>query len=73
MRLKAAPLSSGYMLMSMLGFIISVLVVMDLSRSWGLALALIFALMFIASMISMTHAPALEALELTFKRKKKKK
>jgi len=72
MAFKAAPLSSGYMLMSMFGFIVSVLVIMDLSRSWGLTLALIFAMMFIASLISMTHAPVLSALEITFKRKKKK-
>ncbi len=73
MRLKAAPLSSSYMLVSMFGFVVSVLVIMNLSRPWGITFALIFALMFIASMISMTHAPALEALEITFKRKKKKK
>ncbi len=71
MRFKAAPLSSGYMLASMFGLIVSVLVIMDLSRPWGLTFALIFGLMFIASLISMTHAPVLSALEITFKKKKK--
>ncbi len=69
---KVAPLSSGYMLTSMFGFIASLMVIMPMSRPWGLAFALIFALMFIASVISMTHAPSLAALEITYKRKKKK-
>lgn len=71
MAFKAAPLSSGYMLISMFGFIVSLLVIMQYSRPWGLTFALMFGMMFIASMISMTHAPALSALEITFRKKKK--
>ncbi len=72
MAFKAAPLSSGHMLMSMFGLIVSLLVIMDLSRPWGLTLSLVFGMMFIASLISMTHAPVLSALEISFKKKKKK-
>ena len=68
--IKIAPLSSGYMLTSMFGFIASLIVIMPMSTQWGFAFAFIFALMFIASLISMTYAPSLSALEITFKKKK---
>jgi hypothetical protein len=70
--IKVAPLSSGYMLVSMFGFIASLIVIMPLSREWGFAFAFIFAIMFIASLISMTYAPSLKSLEITFGKKKKK-
>ncbi|RJQ18146.1 hypothetical protein C4573_00295 [Candidatus Woesearchaeota archaeon] len=55
--MKYATLSSGFMLTSMLGFLISVLYVYKMDESWGVAFSLIFILMFIASIISMTKAP----------------
>ena len=65
---KAAPLSNVYMLTSMLGFIISAWFIIPLSKPWGFALSLIFLLMFIASVISMTHAPVEAELQIDNKR-----
>jgi len=60
---KVAPLSSGFMLVSMIGFMISVVYTSfgKLDPTWGFTLGFFFVLMFVASMISMTHAP-IEAL-----------
>ena len=52
-----APLSGGYMITSILGFIISAFYVLPNSRTWGFTFVLFFILMFIASLISMTYAP----------------
>ena len=51
-----APLSGGYMLTSMIGFLVSTFYVLPKSRTWGFTFLLFFALMFVASMISMTYA-----------------
>lgn len=57
--LNIAPLSAGFILTSMVGFIISIIFVYSRSRTWGFTFTLFFTLMFIASMISLTYAPAL--------------
>ncbi|MGV8168536.1 MAG: MFS transporter [Candidatus Nanoarchaeia archaeon] len=54
--LRYAPLSSGFMVTSIIGFLVSIWLIMDWSQSWGFTFALFFAMMFIASMISMTKA-----------------
>ena len=54
--MEVAPLSRGFMLMSMFGFIISILMVFPRWQSWGFAFTVVFALMFISSMVSMTYA-----------------
>jgi hypothetical protein len=56
---KVAPLKSSFMLISMLGFMITIIYTSygRISSDWGFALGFVFALMFIASMISMTKAP----------------
>ncbi len=54
---NVAPLKGGYMITSILGFLISVYYVYDVSNRWGFTFALFFMLMFIASMISMTYGP----------------
>jgi len=51
-----APLSAGFMLTSILGFFISIWLIMDLSATWGFTMTLFFVIMFISSMISMTKA-----------------
>lgn len=56
-QLNVAPLTGGYMITSMVGFIISAIYVFPRSYNWGMAFALFFALMFVASMISMTYGP----------------
>lgn len=53
---KVAPLSSTFMLTAMVGFLISVIYIPKLSLDWAFAFSLIFLLMFISSMISMTRA-----------------
>ena len=55
--LNIAPLSGGYMLTSIVGFLVSAFYILPNSRKWGFTFVLFFTLMFIASMISMTYAP----------------
>ena len=52
-----APLSGGYMITSIVGFLISAFYVYPNSAKWGFTLVLFFTLMFVAAMISMTYAP----------------
>ncbi|MFA5796562.1 MAG: hypothetical protein WC916_00810 [Candidatus Woesearchaeota archaeon] len=54
--MKYAHLSAGFMLTSIIGFFVSVYFVMKLSETWGFTFALFFVIMFISSIISMTHA-----------------
>jgi hypothetical protein len=54
--IKYAPLSSGFMVVSIIGFLVSVWMVSDWSASLGFTLALFFVIMFIASVVSMTKA-----------------
>ena len=51
-----APLSAGFMLTSIIGFLVSIWLIMDLSATWGFTFAFFFVLMFIASFISMSKA-----------------
>lgn len=51
----AVPLKGSFMLISILGFFITIYLVQNLS--YKIAFALVFAAMFIASVISMTKAP----------------
>jgi len=55
--LTVAPLTGGYMITSMVGFLISAMYVYDISARWGFTFSIFFALMFIASLISMTYGP----------------
>jgi len=54
--MKVAHLSAGFMLTSIVGFFIAVFFVWKYSISWGFTFALFFTIMFVASIISMTHA-----------------
>ena len=56
--LNVAPLSWGYMLTSLVGFMISAFYIMPNSKTWGFTFVLFFTLMFVASLISMTYAPS---------------
>ncbi len=51
------PLSSGFMLTSILGGIISLFVILPWSLAWGVTFTVVFVIMFIASIVSMTVAP----------------
>jgi len=54
---NVAPLTGGFMITSMLGFIISAIYVFPRSYNWGFTFVIFFTLMFVASMISMTYGP----------------
>ena len=56
-QLNVAPLSGGYMITSIVGFLISAFYVLPNSSKWGFTFVLFFTLMFVASLISMTYAP----------------
>ena len=56
----AVPLKSSFMATAILGFFISAYWVYPQSFNFGLAFMIIFALMFIAAMISITKAPLME-------------
>ncbi|MFP4424322.1 MAG: hypothetical protein ACLFP2_03750 [Candidatus Woesearchaeota archaeon] len=51
-----APLKGSFMIMSIIGLVISFNVI-NTYPSWGFAFMIVFTLMFIASLISMTYAP----------------
>lgn len=53
-----APLSAGYAITSIVGFLISAFYVLPNSLDWGFAFTLFFSLMIVASLISMTYAPS---------------
>lgn len=57
---KPAPLPGSFMLTAILGFLISSIWVMPKNYRWGVTFLIFFTLMFIASMISMAHAPITE-------------
>jgi multisubunit Na+/H+ antiporter MnhB subunit len=52
------PLTSGFMLTSIIGFLVSVFFVWKLSENWGFTFGLFFVIMFIASVINMSHIEA---------------
>ena len=56
----AAPLKGSFMLTAMLGFLISAYYVYPQSFNYGFTFMIIFAAMFVASLISMTKAPVIE-------------
>lgn len=56
----ALPLKSSFMAASILGFLITTYLIYPESSDYGLAFMIVFIAMFIASLISMTKAPAVE-------------
>ena len=52
-----AHLSGGFMITSIVGFLISAVYVYPASQRWGFTFVIFFTLMFIAAMISMTYGP----------------
>ena len=57
MPIRVVPLSSGFMLSSIVGAIISGIYIYPKSPSWGFTLLLFFTIMLISSFVSMTYAP----------------
>jgi hypothetical protein len=57
-----APLKTGFLVASMIGFLVSALYIPKISLNWAFAFGLLFTLMFVASMISMVRATPDEQL-----------
>ena len=55
--LNIAPLSAGFMVTSIVGFVISIIMIYPRNSTWGFTLTLFFFLMFVAAMVSLTYAP----------------
>ena len=55
---KIAPLKGSFMIVAITGFLVSAYLIKDIS--WKFTMLIFFATMFIASFISMTHAPVAE-------------
>jgi len=53
----AVPLKGSFMVLSIMGFLITAYLVYPKSTNYGFAFMIVFIAMFIASMISMTKAP----------------
>ena len=68
-----APLTGGFMVTSMVGFLISAIYVFPKSNTWGFTFTIFFTLMFVASMISMTYGPEEAMLHMGQMRERKKK
>jgi formate hydrogenlyase subunit 3/multisubunit Na+/H+ antiporter MnhD subunit len=69
-KFNVAPLSGGFMVTSIVGFLISVVYVYPQSARWGFTFGIFFALMFMASMISMTYGPDAAQLHIGARKKK---
>lgn len=54
-----APLPSGYMLTSIIGFLVSTLYILpEFSANWGIVMGVFFLILFIASVVSMSTVPS---------------
>ncbi|HLD80355.1 MAG TPA: hypothetical protein VJA18_07405 [Candidatus Nanoarchaeia archaeon] len=56
----AVPLKGSFMVLSIMGFLITAYLVYPKSTNYGFAFMVVFIAMFIASMVSMTKAPISE-------------
>jgi multisubunit Na+/H+ antiporter MnhB subunit len=72
MAIKVAPLNSSFMVTSILGLLISIIWVYKQAPAWGAAFTVVFALMFISSIVSMTYGPADTELRMDAPRAVKK-
>jgi len=53
--MDAGPLPHEWMLVSIIGFFVSVFLIHDMSLTWGLLFDIVFLIMFISSIISMSR------------------
>ncbi len=70
---KFAPLNGAFMATSMLGILISIMYVYPQSVDFGVASIVVFGIMFISSVISMTVSNPDDFVELEEKRLNKQK
>ncbi len=59
---QVAPLKTSFLVISMIGFLISSLYIPKFSLTWAFSFGLVFTLMFVASMISMVRGTPDEQL-----------
>ncbi|MBD3304551.1 hypothetical protein GF343_05385 [Candidatus Woesearchaeota archaeon] len=65
---RAAPLKSSFMLAGIIGFLISVIYIPKYSLNWAFAFGLVFLIMIVATLVSMTQSRPILPL---YKKKKK--
>ena len=53
---EVAPLSKGFLITSMVGFLVSAVFIYPKDPPWGFTFSLVFMIMFISAMISTTYA-----------------
>ena len=54
------PLKASFMAFALLVFLVSAYLIYPLSLNWGISFMLIFTIMFISSVVSMTKAPVVK-------------
>lgn len=55
--MSAAPLKNSMMIFGIFGFLISLFLIYPKDESWGAALMVLFGVIFLASLASMSKAP----------------
>lgn len=75
MTFKYEPLPGSFMIIGMLGFVASLIFWNSgrLSSPWGFTLALLSAIFFIASVVTLRESIEIDKLQLREKRRKKKR
>lgn len=58
-RWQAAPLKASFMVLAVLGFLITTYLIVPISFNFGVAFMVLFIIMFIASLISMSKEPVM--------------
>lgn len=59
---KAAPLKSSFLLVGIIGFLISALYIYSLNHTWGFTFSIFFLIMVIAALVSMTKSKIMPPL-----------
>jgi len=73
MSFKKEPLPAGFMIAGILGFIISLIYWDKIGAPWGFTFALLSAIFFIGSLISLRESIEIDKAHLKAKRRKKRK
>lgn len=67
---QAVSLKSSFAILAILGFLISIYFIYPISKNFGFASMFVFALMFIATLVSMEKAPIKNGSKKDTKKKK---
>jgi amino acid transporter len=67
-KIKFAPVSGSFMAVSIMGILVSLMYVYPESHDWGVTLAVVFGIMFAASVVSMTVSDPATFIELERKK-----